>query len=553
LVNHRLNKKFTNDRAKLIHDKISLNKSQNVWLRDRGLQKKNLFREKGVDRWDSRMVQRVREATPLIKASPMIDLESWDLVNLQDSKIITSEEFKNGSDCQFTNEELDEYIDRFSDLLLKDNSNKIYGISVPDKPFEEVKYNESDRSFYWLNEENKLNSHQSNLPSVIFPDGTLFYHTDGMLHRDSGAALEHLYSPSKNEYWLWGRQVTYEEFKKYNKVTRKIEFKTNDKYHRDDGPAVITFHNDGSNIEYYYENDNCIYSIKDISGYSASDESDSLSTENNVARAYKVTPRKPKVKKVTKRMPEVEFTELSKEEVEALRAIFRDHKDHLMKFKDEIHEAARKAIMKKNGGREPEYVEDNEPDEVPSIVEKIVEVKTRAAPDLTGSRGSQIKNGFVFGLKKGVINNSSQLLSQKLVNYTPLEGNEWMERFVQICILVGLAELFKRMPEGMANKLNMSEEMRQNLATELRYTSGENIGRDLVDIAASVLPLFTEVLKGVTTEELQELAVDFELSEEEADTAEELFTESQIDVGDLFSSLDEEVEEKITIKEEVQA
>lgn len=568
LANHKLNRKFAKDKTKIIHDNVRKNLKSKSWIDEQERQRKYESRKKEIDKTTERLIQEWEEKTPVIDMAPILAASNVEKApEIQTVVVALDDEFKQEFAEKFNNN-LDEYLQDFVDSWL-DTSNKIYGISIPADAFQAVNHNPADNSFYWTNSNGEFNVFQDNLPSVIFPDGVLFYHLNGLLHRESGPAIEHLYADHDNEYWLWGKQISYEEFKHYDSETKSIEFKNESgKYHRENGPAVTIFNEDGTSTEYFYENGSCIYSIRDVVGVSLEKRVlDNLKSilENDMSRAYKVTPRKPKVRKVTKRKPKVEFTELSKEEVEALRAIFRDHKEHLRKFAPEIHEAARKAILKKNGGKEPEYEEEEEEiEEVPEMVEETapveVEKKIRSAPDLSGGRASQIKNGFLFGLKKGFINNGSQLLSQKLVSYTPMEGNEWMERFVQICILVGLAELFKRMPQNIADKIRMSEDARLNLASDLRFTSGENIGRDLVDIAANVMPLFAEVLKGVTTEELEDLATNFEISEEEdeeeaVESDEELFNEGDsIDVGDLFAAAAEEtVEEKVHVKQEVEA
>jgi len=399
-------------------------------------------------------------------------------------------------------------------------------IYIPPEIMLKAVHDTEDGSFHWKNEKSQFHSPGVGIPSVMFPNGVMLFHKEGVLHRENGPAIEFWDSPDKNEWWFAGSQVSYEEY---------VE-------------CVL-----GSAIN---QNKNVRNVREDLSNW-FSDQSDSRSdrekctnTEKHMATAHKVTPRKPKVRKVTKKY---EFTELGPAEVESLKEVFRQHKDHLLKFKPEIAEAAKEAKIRK-GVYEEETTPPGNQEAVEAESDDMSDdtVKVRSAPDLSGTRVSQVKNGFKFGFKKGLINNSSQLLSQKLVSYSPLEGNEWAERFVQISILVGLAELFRRMPESVASKIKLTEEMRLNLSSILRYTSGENIGRDLVDIAANVMPLFAEVLQNVTTEQLEELTASFALEEDAEEEAEVDFeSDEQIDVSDLFSS--EVVEEKVQIHQEVEA
>lgn len=267
-------------------------------------------------------------------------------------------------------------------------------------------------------------------------------------------------------------------------------------------------------------------------------------------KAYPVTKRKPKVVKVTKTKtaPSVVYEELTSEEVEALTKIFIEHLPELREFEDEIHEAARQALISK--GIDPdEFYREAEPDPEQEAV-KDVEVNTandsgttkriRSAPDLNGTRTEQVVNGFKFGFKKGVVNNSSRMLADKITSMTPFEDNELMERLVQTILLFGTAETLDRIPEGMADKLRLSEDTRLNAASLCRYLSGENIGRDFVDWAEMMLPLFAQVLQDFTAEELSDLANDIEAQAQE----EEEEGEERIYADEVFSKV-EQVEEAV--------
>jgi hypothetical protein len=370
----------------------------------------------------------------------------------------------------------------------------------------------------------------------------LFYFENGFLHRESGPAVENIYDHENDEWVLWGTRVSEKEVENYDPARRAIEFKNDDgQLHRDVGPAVISFEDNSSITEYYYNNGISTHSIKNA-GRNAK------FARNTVPKAFKVTRKKPKVVKVTNKESTNPYTELSSDELAALRAIFKEHLPEIEEFREEISEAARQVRASKGLDQE-KVVKDDIKEESEEMTTTTTTTslesrkKIRSGPDLTGNRRDQVWDGFKFGFKKQVANNSSYIFAEKVTNLTPLEGNEWFERFLQICLLLGVAEALQRMPEGMAEKLRLEEDLRRDAASMFRYLSGENIGRDIIDVAANVLPLFAEVLKDFSAEEIKDLKQDLEIEDEDED--EERVVE---EVNDLFVN-----EEEKKIYEEVAA
>ena len=235
-----------------------------------------------------------------------------------------------------------------------------------------------------------------------------------------------------------------------------------------------------------------------------------------------------------------QYEELSEADVESIKVIFRKHKASLEPFRNEIAAAAHTAAIDRG------WVDDSQR-EAPKVARKVTKKEgigmeeqkiIRNAPDAEGSRTSQVYNGFKFGFKKGVVNNGSMAIAKKMASFSStFEDSEVMQRFVQVCILLGTAEMVDRMPESLAEKAHMSEEFRLDAASLCRYISGENLGRDAVDFAANILPLFKEVLSNISAEELTSFQEELEEDAEE-------FEES------LFSGVEETVEE--TVKETVE-
>lgn len=240
------------------------------------------------------------------------------------------------------------------------------------------------------------------------------------------------------------------------------------------------------------------------------------------------------------------YSELKPDEVEDLKKIFRENLPHLRKYEADIRRAAKKAL--ENKGFKVEEIEEKRAPEItrkePARIEVTKKVRTKIEESST--RSGQLVNGFKFGFKKGIVNNSSHLLAEKVASLTPFEKNEWFERFLQVCFLLGAAEAMEKMPEGMATKLRLDENQRLDAASMCRYISGENLGRDLVDIAENLLPLILEVVQNMTAEDLEDLSHDFE---------EEQSEDSSVEGENLFQGIAEDVEEVQTKKqyEEVMA
>lgn len=391
---------------------------------------------------------------------------------------------------KFTNE-----LDRFMNKSVPqayDASAKVYGVSIPWEVYTAAKYNTADNSFYWTDSKGEYHSPDENLPAVIFPNGKMFFFQNGFLHRESGPAVQDIYDRKKDEWYLLDKQATRSE----------VENLYSSKFGK-------------------------FYSI----GYAPKIGA------NNVATS------------------QVKYSELHPDEVESLKQIFRDNVEHLRKFETDIKKAAEKALLNKGipVDRSPpvpkKKVKSAEEQSMGGIETK---KKIRSAPDLSGTRTEQLVNGFKFGFKKGIVNNSSHILAEKVASLTPFEQNEWFERFLQVCFLLGAAEAMERMPEGMAEKMRMDEEFRLDAASMCRYISGENLGRDLVDIAANILPLIVEVIQNMTAEDLADLNQDFEEGREEDGTAQSFESET-VESDDLFEGLSSEEKVKEKVYEEVMA
>jgi hypothetical protein len=422
-------------------------------------------------------------------------------------------------------ESSEEFNQRLDGLIknMHDESKKIYGVSVPPKYYETIQYDPKTSFYYWKNSENKIESPNPNFPSIIGPDGALFHHKNGFLHNESGPAIWQLNSAEGRRWFLWGHEVTKEEFERYDPKSKEIVFLDEaSRYHRDNGPALVKYCVDNSKISKFYTH--------------GVETNRSEITSPDVSKIRPVTKKKPKVVKVTNTASANHqiYTELTPDEVQQLKAIFRDHIDHLRKFEPEIREAARKALI--NKGLPPDLL-DKKPEPVPepakeedkSDMEVRKNVRAGLETNIEATRTDQLVTGFKFGFKKGVVNNASKLIAEKLVGMTPMADNKLLERFVQVCFLLGSAELIQRMPEGMGEKMKMDEEFRLNTAQLLRYVSGDNIGRDLVDLAADVIPMFAEALQDMTSEELADLTTDLESQVSEESEGEELFKPVEVE------------------------
>ena len=370
----------------------------------------------------------------------------------------------------------------------------------------------NENSLYWVNASGQFNSPKPNHPSVVYLDKNLsYYHRAGLLHRTDGPAVS---GDGVSEYWLYGVSVSEEEFKRYDENEKTIVF-INEKgwIHRTDGPAFIKFYPNGQVIQRWFDNGTCELTVE-----KNRELINSESLEPKMSRT--ITPKKiatPKVKvKKMDIIPKIETTYLRADEKEAVIKMFEEHKPQLLKYRKEIQEAAKKIQIHRLGQEEF----DRRVEEAKRALNKTKEEKSkpmttddriiRSAPDLSGTRTEQFKEGFKFGLKKGAINNGSELFAKKMVSLTSQEGNEWMERFVQFVTLIGTAELLRRMPEGIAAKMRLDEETRMDASSLLRYISGENIGGDIVEIIAAVMPVIMEIVKDISADEINELAEQME-------------------------------------------
>lgn len=425
----------------------------------------------------------------------------------------------------------------------------LYGVSLPMEAMKQAFFDPETSAYYWMNEQRQLHGFNDELPGIIYPDGTLYFYNNGRFHRESGPAVVNIFDKASNSYWLHGVNISAEEFSKYDHFSRRIEFRDNfGLLHREQKPAVIEFTEEGP-VSYFYTHGVKAFAIKNKKADSKMEAAQMSGTASNSRVA--------KVRKISMDLADsatnvsvapVKYLELTAEEAASVERLFKKNISYLEKYAPEIHKTAaqiqakREAAQKKEAAEKAKYeskseenVEEVKKHMTDAIKEMMVKelknqledstvaVETkkiiRSAPDLSGSKVSQLKNGFVFGFKKQVIHNSSHLLAEKVIDLTPMKGNQWSERALQICFLLGLAEIIERMPEGMAERLKLTEDARLNFSSICRYISGESMGRDLVDIATNVLPHITEILKGVTTEELSEMADEFEKAQEEDEAA----------------------------------
>lgn len=510
-------------RINLIHNKKPIDNSfvvRNSFFPDVKKEASKKRKREEVDKTVERIIKDWNEQ----QDSHIMDISGFELVSSPDTSIKT--EF-----AEIFNTDLDSFIDEAFNNIQNDCIN-IYGVNIPTDVFVTSKFDGSTNSFSWEDKNGKLDCPTPNLPAAISPEGKLFYFQNGFLHRESGPAVQSLYDKREDEWSLWGVKVSKEEFDHYVPNKKAIIFRNEKgKIHRDDGPALSYFDiENGYLVQDYYSNGIMSYSVHQ-----------SLNSQIKSNKRTNIVATTPKIK----------YSELSDEDVNALKAIFRENIDHLRKYEADIRKAANKAMINKGIITE----EESSPLPKKRVARAVKRTtseenmtatlderkKIRSAPDREGTRTNQVVNGFKFGFKKGIVNNGSNAFAKKVATLTPLEGNEWFERFLQVVFLIGAAEMIERMPDGMAEKARMSEEFRLNAASLCRYISGENLGRDAVDIAVNVLPLFKEVLMNVTAEEFADLAQDLDAQQE----ADDVFDET------VFSHEEEEV--KVEQFEEVTA
>jgi hypothetical protein len=380
-----------------------------------------------------------------------------------------------------------------------------------------------DHRLYWTNSSGQFDSPKENHPSVFYLDRDLVcYHKSGLLHRTDGPAVKG--SGREDAYWLFGVQVSKEEHSRFNPNENSISFLDKKGYlHRDDGPALIKFYPDGKIIKKWFKHGVCT-AVDSSSRLRESFQSKTKETESEMSRTIKpkkITTPKVKVLKMND-VPKIPITALQEDEIRSIRELYAANASAFAPYKQAIKETAEAIGRLRLGNEEYERMvrelhgskdrQKKEERKAPMTMDnKII----RSAPDTSGTRTEQFVEGFKFGFKKGTINNGTELFAKKIVSYTSHEGNEWIERFVQFTTLIGMAELIRRMPDGVAEKMRFDEQARLDAVSMLRYIGGENVGGDIVDIIAAVLPTLLDIVKDISTEELNELAEQMEKNQQQ--------------------------------------
>lgn len=313
------------------------------------------------------------------------------------------------------------------------------------------------------------------------------------IHNEEGPSVTH--PDGTMEYSIYGNKITREEFQRYNPSTKRIEFYEGSftkVLHRTNGPAVIQFHPDGSVQKSFWRHGNKVSEYADLgvdiidAGYF---KINSDANKTNVAPATKqVADGAAGWKRVA---PGINSTNAT------TGSFFT------------MEESSGHDVFSVDNGGNTTHTGD-----IKKMYEEEIEeteyILERSQPDLAGSRISQIWEGGKFGFKKGVINTSSKMLAQKLVDLTPLADKVWATQMAQLVILLGSAELINVMPDAVRDAVRMEEETQRDLVSFLRAVSGENIGREAVSLALGVLPHIKDLLTDFSKEDLQDLANEYE-------------------------------------------
>lgn len=138
------------------------------------------------------------------------------------------------------------------------------------------------------------------------------------------------------------------------------------------------------------------------------------------------------------------------------------------------------------------------------------------------TRMDLFKAGLSRGTKKGLINGGSKLLADQALEFSSFENTEWTRKFTQLLLLVMAAETCALLPNGLFEKIGVSEDSKEGAAEFLREVAGEKIGRDLVDVTAGLLPYFKDVFDAFTVEEIEEATETFSAGGVESSSSDEL-------------------------------
>lgn len=366
----------------------------------------------------------------------------------------------------------------------------------------------------------------------VFPNGLKQFYIEDKLHNDSGPA--EIFPDGTRCFWIYGNKISEEEFKKYNKTFRKIEFRQeNGSLHRVDGPALIIFEENGSKQEFFYHHGRNIPAAMILTGESISNKNfHGSSKANSIISETKKEKTLSSTNTISNMIVNDDLSvgianTTTSNSISILGDNTSNNKITISNggSLNISSQASEKTVFTISDGSKPIFEVKSNGDiyhtgDIKKMYEKELEqeeeyILERAVADLSGSRMSQVWEGSKFGFKKGIVNASSKILAEKLVELSPLSEKEWAVKLAQLAILLGSAELVNIMPDGMRNTLKLDEENQKDLVSFLRVVSGENIGREAVSLALGIIPHIKNLLLDFSSQDLEEFANSYEASKNE--------------------------------------
>ena len=324
----------------------------------------------------------------------------------------------------------------------------LHGVHITQEAFDSASLEKKTGMLYWTDEQGQF--HNNNwLPAKILPTGESHYYHHGLLHSDIFPAIEipgdgfHL-----GVYYLYGNEVSAEEFSNFRPEPREISFWKDGKLHRKDAPARIRFSEDGSNIKEYWSNGQQLAFVSDQ------------------------IPKNPLV------------------------AVARQ---------DNSNMTIPKLILKTDKLGNPSLKDKIEQEKGAKMNVKFI--RPGASNSNAGdSRKDQIFSGAKLGAKKGVIRVASEKASAALASHLPMSDSIAMKRLVQLSLLLVSAELVERLPGGVGDKIGLDQSRRESFSGLSRFVSGEVLGRDAVNIVTTLAPTLLDALKQLSTSDIAEAA-----------------------------------------------
>lgn len=396
----------------------------------------------------------------------------------------------------------------------------LHGVRVTRASFERVKFEPETGAYYWTDEQGQLHN-SAWLPARIFPNGELHYYHHGLRHSDIFPAIE---VPGPNfemgTYFLYGNEVTPEEFNNYRAALKEIAFLENEKRHRLNGPARITFREDGTYVKEHYvhgvlhnsegparvssdggfeyikdgvkhrEDGPAYWSPKDnrlefyVNGVKHNDRGPAVIADTENGRTFEFWKSGKKIG--------VTFSETSNGSLDILaKQGLKTMAIPKLKLKtDKLGNPSVKEVSNEKGAKM-----------------SVKFVRPGAAPsDSNDSRKDQILSGTKLGLKKGAIRVTSDKAATALAGYLPMQDNAAMQRLVQLMLLLGSAELIERMPASVGEKIGLDQARRDSFGGLTRYVSGEILGKDAVQIVTTLAPTLLDALRQLSASDIAEAA-----------------------------------------------